>query len=179
MPRLLAPEAGDERPAHAPGLAGEPGRGLVLAEQQCPRGHALERKVPQCIDLDRLADARCHYPVATFGVHPGQLNVGNAGAQQPVGRVHANAVAGAASMPVDDVAQRRIQVAQQRVVAARLQVGIDGVEVPQRRVYRVVFRWFAAIREAIRQHALADMNRERAQYRAGVGDPASGQCQAR
>ena len=88
-----------------------------------------------------------------LGVHPGQLHAGLAGAQQTI-RVDPDAVAGAATVPVNDVFEDRIELAQQResAVARRYsstatkyhRVGVDGV----------VFGGLARIRKAVGQHAL-------------------------
>ena len=49
------------------------------------------------------------------------------------------------------------------------EVGVDRVEVPERRIDGVVFRRFATVGKAIRQHALARVSRERSQNRRCVG----------
>ncbi len=51
-----------------------------LAELLGKTGHRHQRVVPQRIDLDRLADARHHHPIADPCIHPGQLHTGFAGA---------------------------------------------------------------------------------------------------
>ena len=71
-----------------------------------------------------------------------------------------NLIARALHMPRDDVLQHRIQLAHQRPVARGLGHGLDGVEVPQRRIHRVVFRLLALIGKAIGQHAFVDKGRE-------------------
>jgi hypothetical protein len=49
-------------------------------------GHDRQGVVPKRVDLDRLADARRHHPIADLGVHPGELHARFAGMKQPVGR---------------------------------------------------------------------------------------------
>src|ERR1019366_4742705 len=61
----------------------------------------LERVEPQRLDLDRLADARRHHPVADFRIHPGELHAGLAGCDESV-VVAMNPVARAVQVALED-----------------------------------------------------------------------------
>ena len=71
--------------------------------------HGAERIVPERVDLDGLAGARRHHPVADLRVHPRDLHAGLARAQEAVGCVHADAVARAPLVPADHVREHREQ----------------------------------------------------------------------
>src|SRR5437763_1145734 len=68
---------------------------------QPPReaGCRHEGVVPERVDLDRLAQARRHDPIADLRVHPRELHAGGAGGEQAVGGVLADAVAGTVAVP--------------------------------------------------------------------------------
>ena len=104
-------------------------------------------------------DVRRHHPIVHFGVHPGKLHARLAGVEQAVGGVDVDLVACAAHVPVGDISQHREQVTQQRVVAGGGMVSADGLEIPQRRVDRVVLRGLALVGEATRQPTLRDIVR--------------------
>ncbi len=61
-------------------------------------------------------------------------------------------VARAAHVPVDDVLQHREQVAQQGLVAGRLVLGADGLEVPEGGIDGVVLRRLPLVGKAVREH---------------------------
>ena len=157
----------------SPGVAG--GVALV-AHQRCPGSHLLQRVMPERIDLNGLAAARCDHPVAYLGVHPGELHAGLASAQQTIGRVHHDAVARTVSMPLDNVDQHRVKLAQQGVIGAGGNVVCDGVEVPQRCVNGVVFRRIVAVRKTIWQHPFADMSGKCAQHGRRFGQSSAVNC---
>ena len=97
---------------------------------------------PQRIDLDRFADPRREYPVAVFGVHPGQLGSGlsrptqhaatpdDQQLEQAVGGIDMNSIAGAIAMRVNDGHQDREQVAGEIGIALRPQVVVQCLEHP-------------------------------------------------
>src|SRR5262249_10878697 len=49
---------------------------LLITESLRQDLHDLQRVIPERLDFDRFADARCHHPVSDLGVHPGQLYSG-------------------------------------------------------------------------------------------------------
>ena len=118
--------------------------------------HDAQGVVPQGVDLDRFAAARCHHPLAHPGVHPGELDTRLTGAQQAVSGVHADAIARAPDMPVDDRRQHREHARQRRTVARGLEVGAPGLQVPERGIHTVVVGPGAGTGKDIRQHALVD-----------------------
>jgi len=59
--------------------------------------------MPQRIDLDKLAAPWRHHPIVHLRIHPGQLDAGRSGTQQAICRIDADAVAGAALVPADDI----------------------------------------------------------------------------
>ena len=139
--------------------------------------HDAQRVVPQRLNLHRLADARRHYPVADFGVHPGELHARFAGSQQPVAFFHVDAVARSLHVPLDDLQQHRIKLPGNGQVGCGFGVGAYSFEIPERGIHRVVLRRFARIRKAIRQHALADVLGKFQQDAAGNVVPARRQGQ--
>ena len=85
---VLVPEP-LERLAHARGRFFERVRIGIAVFGELRRG--VERREPQRVDLDRLSDARRHDVIADLGIHPRQLHARNAGAQETVGRIDADA----------------------------------------------------------------------------------------
>ena len=134
--------------------------------------------VPERVDLDRLAAARRHHPVADLGVHPGELVAFGALAQQAVGGIDADAEARAAQVVLDDVQQLRQEQLEGGPVAGDLEVAVDGVEEPERRVGGVVEAFLLALGEHVGDEAVADVMGEGAQDPAGLGVAAGGEGQA-
>ena len=156
----LVPEAIEARRG-APGHL-IPGR-IVPARHPRERAHGAERIVPEGIDLDGLAGARRHDPVADHRVHPRDLHAGLTRAQEAVGRVHADAVARALHVPADHVRQHREQRLHQAGVLRRRVIGAHRLDVPERGVGGIVFGLLPGIGEHVREHALVDEARERGQ----------------
>src|ERR1700676_1554439 len=72
-----------------------------------------------------------------------------------------NVVARAASVRVHDTGQHGIQLPQQADVTGFIEILPDGLEVPERRIDRVVLRYLSRTRKIVRKHSLADEARER------------------
>ena len=156
----LVPEAIEAR-GGAPGHL-IPGR-IVPARHPRERAHGAERIVPEGIDLDGLARARRHDPAADHRIHPRDLHAGLTRPQEPVGRVHADAVARALHVPADHVGQHREQLLHQAGVPRRRVIGAHRLDVPQRGVGGIVFGLPPGIGEHVGEHALVDEARERGQ----------------
>ena len=126
-----------KRRLHARGkVAVTRGRGTDAWRPLC---HQSQRAIPQRVDLDWLADARRDDPIADLGIHPGQLHTHHTRAEQAIACVNTNIVAGAFDVPINDRFEDEEKFLEQRCVLRRLQVAINRVEIPERRVYRVVF----------------------------------------
>src|SRR5678815_3812066 len=73
---MLVPEARAEARARLlRGVRKDAGAGAI-AEARRQRLHDGQRVVPERVDLDWFARARCHHPVADLRVHPGELYAG-------------------------------------------------------------------------------------------------------
>src|SRR5215218_964777 len=101
----LVPEAAVERLATA--ISQRRGRqgGLVAFLLAQPSLQQPKRVVPERVDFNGLASARCDDPVADLRIHPRELVALCALTQQPIARVHADAEPRAAHVMVDDVAE--------------------------------------------------------------------------
>ena len=128
-----------------------------------PVGEQAQRVVPQRVDLDGFAAPRRDDPVADLRVHPGELKARSALAQQAVVRIDADAESRAGDVALDDVDELRQKRVQQRTVARRREITIERVEQPQRRVGRVVQAVTIPLGKQVRQQAVANRARERAQ----------------
>ena len=84
----------------------------------------------------------------------------------------------AAHVVIDDVAQHRQQLDQRPPIVGHAQVAIERVEEPQRRVGGVIEALVRAFGEHVRDEAVADVVREHAQDRAGLGVRPGAQRQA-
>ena len=159
------------------------GAGLRRAETMGQVGQHAQGIVPQGVDFDRFADARRDHPVAHLGVHPGELNPRLAGVQQAVVRVDANGVARPAPVPVDDLRQRGKQLRDERKIAGVQQVLMDGMEVPEGGVHRVVLRHHRAVINSVRKpvgkHAPVEVAPKGTQNIGGNRGTAGGQGQPR
>src|SRR5215471_3462929 len=106
--------------------------GLVWSAEHLGEGrHRAQCVVPQRVDLDWLADARRHHPVAELGIHPGKLYSGDAGAQQRILWIDPNAVARATEVPFDDVGQDRKHVREAFSVATDVEISAPRLDEPQ------------------------------------------------
>ena len=153
--------------------------GMPVFEDLGPSCHLGQGVVPQRVDFDGFANPWGDHPVPHLGVHPRELHSGLTGEQQAVQGIDTKAVTGSAAVPVDDVAQRGIQIAQQRLIVRGGEVGRHRMEIPQCRVDRVVLGFLAAIRKAVRQHSLAHVRGKGAQDCGRVLGPPGGERQAR
>ena len=149
---------------------------MLLAERACPLRHARKRSLPQRIDLNGLADARRDHVLTDLRIHPGELYAGLAGAQQAIGWIFPDPKAGSATVPVDNIAQCRKEIGQELLIAARLEIGADGLEVPQRRIDRVVLGRFALVGKAVWQHALTCVGAECTQDGRNIARAIWGDC---
>ncbi len=152
---FLVPEA-----AKAAARAGQQGFAKTLLAQIVHAAggskHDVQRVEPERVDLDRLADARREYLIAILGIHPRQLRPRFAGVQESVLLIDMSAVARAIGMRVNDGHQRGKQLGEQLRIGLGLQVVLQRMKHPQRRIRRVVFRSLAAVRKPVRQHAAID-----------------------
>ena len=122
-----------------------------------------ERVEPERLDLDRLADARRHDPVADLGVHPGELHARLAGGEQAVVVERGCRSACRARSPSRIACDRRRASALRSRGGALPARGLDGArgivhgdDVPERRVDRVELGRVALVGEAVGQHPLGD-----------------------
>ena len=130
-----------------------------------PGADAAERAIPECRDLNWLAAAWCDHPVVELCVHPGELAT--------LGRSHDEAVAvgadakvGAVAVGGDDVQQCWQQFGTKRVIARCRDVRACRLDVPERRINRVVLGHLVdAIREVVRQQPSANPRCKGAQHR--------------
>ena len=81
-------------------------------------------------------------------------------------------------MPDDVDEHRAAACAACRRIAGRADVALDGVEEPQRRVGGVIQALARAVGEHVRDQAVADVVRERAQDVAGLALPAVSRASA-
>src|ERR1700692_2477038 len=72
-----------------------------------------------------------------------------------------NVVARAASVRVDDTGQYGIQLPEQADVTGFIEILPDGLDGPERRIYRVVWRCPSRTRKIVRKHSLVHEARER------------------
>ena len=86
--------------------------------------------------------------------------------------------ASAREVPLDDRGEHRKQLLHDRAVARDFHVACDRVEVPQRRIGRVIERFALAFRKQVRQQAVAHVVRKRTQDRAGLAVATGGERQA-
>ena len=149
------------------------------AERLGKAGHDAHRIVPQRIDLDRLADARRHDPIADLGIHPAELHPGFAGTEQPIAGIHLDAVAGAPPMPFHHIGEDRKHVGEALAISARLDIGTPGLEKPQAGIDGVVLGLGPGARKDIGQHAAVDETGEGQQDVTRPLPPAGRQGQSR
>src|SRR5437868_5377686 len=71
--------------------------------------HDFQRIEPERLNLNRLSHARGYYTVTDFSVHPGKLHSGFTGMEQAILQ-HANVVAGATQVPIDDAGEDGIKL---------------------------------------------------------------------
>ena len=112
--------------------------------------------MPERIDFNGLATTRCDHGVADLGIHPGELQAFSALCDEPIVRIHPNAVSCTFGIGLEDFLDARHELLEEVDVAAGSPCAADGFNEEQRCVSGVVFRWFAASREAVWQHALVD-----------------------
>src|SRR5690606_29973030 len=161
VPDLRVPVARVETPLRLFGACAE-GSGIMVQLAR-PFRHETKRVVPQGLDFHGLAAARRYHPFADLGVHPGELIAGCARANQTVFGVDADAVTCAAHVMVDDGTKRGPQLREDRFVADDLAVTLDGMEVPERGVHRVIKRLARAFGEEVGQQTVVHIVREGAQ----------------
>src|SRR5271169_6777374 len=90
-----------------------------------PIRQQAERVVPERVDLDRLAAARGHHPIADFRIHPGERVTLRTLGEEPVMRVDLDAETGAIEMMPYDVLQDRQKELQGRLVLAMLDIAVQ------------------------------------------------------
>ncbi len=152
---------------------------FLLAEALGQVRHDAQGIVPQGIDLYRLALPWGDDPVADLGVHPGQLHPLLSGVQKAI-FCDADAVAGTALVPGDDVLQNGPEFGADKVVSIGVvEILVQGGEEPEGGVYGIVFGCLAGIREAVGDHALADVGGEGLEDAAGLGVASAHQADAR
>src|SRR6267154_1839547 len=122
-----------------------------------------QRVVPKRVDLDRLAAARGHHPIADFRIHPGERVTLRPLAQEPVTWVDLDAEAGALEMMPYNVLQDRQKELQRRLVMAMLDIAVQRVKEPQRGIGGVVEALILAFREQVRDQSVAQVVSESAQ----------------
>ena len=141
-------------------------------------GEKPERVVPERLDLNRLAVARCNRPIADPRVHPGQLRPGIARCEQAV-RIHVNTEARAAYVPADDVFQLLVQPRTNQFHVLRVfEVLANSFEEPQSGIDGIVIGGPVPFRESVRQHTLIDAAGGCQQDVTGDVEPAGGQRQS-
>ena len=132
---------------------------------------------PEALYLHRFADPWGDDTAANSRVHPRHLQVGFAGGNQPI-VIHSNAVPRAGGVAFDD----RHDCAVECTPIGRpddllapfgfIEKGLDGDDVPERRVGPIEFGLVPAIRKPVGQHPLATRfaprpTGSRARHRAG------------
>ena len=159
---LREPEPIVERLADAIGALPVLGRrGVAFFDG--PAFHQTQRVVPERVDFDRFASPRRHHPVVDLGVHPRELISLRALRQQPVAFVDVDAETRAADVMIDDVLELRVQQRERQPIARALDVAIDGVEEPQRRIGRVVQPFLPPFRKHVGNQTVSNVVGERAQ----------------
>src|SRR5262249_14672339 len=103
-----------------------------------PALEQTQRVVPKCIDLNRFAAPRRHHPIAHLRVHPRELIARRALPQEAVPRIDADAEMRAASVMVHDIEEFGQQQTKRLSIIGGSQIALDGMEVPERRVRRVI-----------------------------------------
>lgn len=128
----LQPGLRHGRSPHAPGLP--PARNGPTARPR-PAPDDSRRRVPGhhrgSRDGTRGCAARRHHPAIELGVHPGQVRVRLAGAQQTIVGVHVDAVAGSGDVPGHDLPQNRNRLDQHFGIGAVFQKSPPSLDVPQ------------------------------------------------
>src|SRR5205814_3941654 len=124
------------------------------------------------------ATTRSDNPVTHLGVHPSELITFFALHEQAVVWVDMNVEPRAAQMMFDDVDQRRQKKLQCRAVGGSLEIPVQRVEEPKRRVGGVVFAFLGAVGEHIWNQTVTDIMRECAQNVAGLEQSSRDQGQA-
>ena len=144
--------------------------------------HRTQGVHPQGIHLHRLAVAGGDGPVAGLGIHPGELGFPLPGAQQPIGRIHADSEPGAGHVVVKDRLQPGNQLPHQGVAAAGRPVLRQGLEEPECGVHRVVRApvqgSVGPVGEAVGDQPVAEACREGAQDPLGPAAAARRQGEA-
>ena len=151
--------------------------GLRIAGGAQPVAQQAQRVVPQRVDLDRLAAARGHDPVADLGVHPGQLIALLALGQEAVLRIDPDAEFAALDVMTHDVAQDRKHLRQCRLVRNAREIARQRVEEPHRRVGGMVETLGIAFREHVRDQPALHVIGEGAQDPLGFPVPSGDQGQ--
>ena len=131
-----------------------------------PIRQQAQRVVPKRVDLDRLAAARGHHPIADFRIHPGERVTLRPLGEEPVTWVDLDAEAGALEMMPYDVLQDRQEELQGRFVSAVLDIAVQRVKEPQRRIGGVVEALVLSFREQVRDQSVAHV------VSKGAQDPA-------
>src|SRR5262245_31642484 len=135
---LGIPEALVERVPASLGVRVELTGGLPVTGGPRPLREEAQRVVPERVDLDGLAAPWRDDPPVAFRVHPRELIALGALDEEPVFRIDVNAEASAFEMAAHDLGQLRPERIERLLVCCRLEVAIDGVKEPERRVCRVV-----------------------------------------
>ena len=129
--------------------------GLRVLHFAQPIRQQPERVIPQGIDLDRLAAAWGHHPIAGFGIHPGQRVTFLPLGDEPVTRVDLDAEAGAFEVMPYDVREDWQKELQGRLVPAMLDIAVQRVKEPQRRIGGVIEALVLSFRKQVRNESVA------------------------
>src|SRR5262249_7935886 len=158
---LGIPEALVERAPASFGVRVELTGALLFTRSTRPFCEETQRVVPERVDLDGLAAPWRDDPPVALRVHPRELIAPCALDEEPVFRIDVNAEARALEMAAHDLRQLRPERIDRRLVARRLEVAIDGVKEPERRVCRVVEALVAAVGEHVGDEAVSHVLTER------------------
>ena len=133
--------------------------------------HEAQRVVPERLNLHRLTAPRRDDPSIHLRIHPGELIALCRCGDQTI-LVHVDAEVRSAHMMLDDRFENRKQVFENRGIAADRHVARDRMEVPQRRIDRVIERLPFSLGKEVRKQAILHIVRERAQDRSRLAESA-------
>src|SRR4051812_41250058 len=122
-----------------------------------------QRVVPKRIDLDRFTAPRRYHPITNLRVHPGKLIALLPLVKEPVFGIDLDAESRSAQMMVDHVDELGKNQPQGGTILRVIDIAIKGVEKPERGIGSVIESLILAFGKQVRDEAVADVMRKRAE----------------
>ena len=117
--------------------------------------------IPKCIDLDRFTAPRCDNPIFHFRIHPGERVTVLTLCKQTVVWINVNIKLRSTQVVLDDFNQDWQQKFKRNAIVCLLEIAIERVEEPERRVGGIISPFFLLIRKHVWNQTVPDVMRER------------------